>query len=286
MVPATWIGTKEIFVNVLHCMPLGESLLPEFIRCLQEAGKKGCSGGMALVLPSPYLLEQARTRLRLTDVPAWEFPRILSLDELAAYLAGVRKISRLEQEFIINGIVRESMAAGGFPYFGKIADFPGFITALARLFDEFKMAAVTPAELVDAIEALRDEVERNAERDAAICALFGAYQKKLDELSRVDLGGLYEAAIEKLAQRDRRLPFDRIFLAEFSVLSPVRLQLIQCLKNRQEMELEIGICYEKNRPGVFRSVEPVYDTLVGMGFQPEFHPAASNPSPALRHLRR
>lgn len=273
-------------MNVLHCMPLGESMLPEFIHSLQEAGEKGCAGRTALVLPSPYLLEQARTRLRLTDVAAWEFPRILSLDELAAYLAGVRKISRLEQEFIINDIVREIMVSGRFPYFGKIADFPGFITALARLFDEFKMAAVTPAELVDAIEALQDEVERNAERDAAICALFGAYQEKLDDLSRVDLGGLYEAAIEKLSHRDRRLPFDRIFLAEFSVLSPIRLQLIQCLKNRQEVELEIGICFEKNRPGVFRSVEPVYDTLVGMGFQPEFHLAASNSSPALIHLRR
>ena len=280
------IETKEKLVNVLHCVPLGESMLPEFIRRLQEAGKKGCAGRMALVLPSPYLLEQARTQLRLTDITAWEFPRVLSLDELAAYLAGIRKISRLEQEFLINGIVRDTMASGPFPYFGKIADFPGFITALARLFDEIKMAAVTPAELVGAVEALQDEVERNAERDAAICALFGAYQEKLEELSRVDLGGMYEAAIEKLAQRDRRLPFDRIFLSEFSVLSPVRLQLIQCLKNQPEVELEIGICFEKNRSGVFRSVEPVYDALVGMGFAPEFHPAASSPSPALRHLRR
>ena len=273
-------------MNILHCMPLGESMLPEFIRRLQEAGKNGCAGRLALVLPSPYLLEQARTRLRLTDVAAWEFPRILSLDELAAYLAGVRKISRLEQEFLINGIVQEALVSGSFPYFGRIADFPGFITALARLFDEFKMAAVTPAELVEAIDALQDEVERNAERDAAICALFGAYQEKLADLSRVDLGGMYEAAIEKLTQRDRRLPFDRILLTEFSVLSPVRLQLIQCLKNREETELEIGICFEKNRPGVFRSVEPVYDALAGMGFQPEFHSATSIPSPALAHLRR
>ena len=171
-------------MKLLHCLPLGESMLPEFIHRMQEAGKNGCAGRMALVLPSPYLLEQARTRLRLTDVAAWEFPRILSLDELAAYLAGIRKISRLEQEFLINGIVRDTMASGPFPYFGKIADFPGFITALARLFDEIKMAAVTPAELVGAVEALQDEVERNAERDAAICALFGAYQEKLEELSR------------------------------------------------------------------------------------------------------
>ena len=84
-------------MKILHCLPLGESMLPEFIHRMQEAGKNGCAGRMALVLPSPYLLEQARTRLRLTDVTAWEFPRILSLDELAAYLAGVRKISRLEQ---------------------------------------------------------------------------------------------------------------------------------------------------------------------------------------------
>ncbi len=271
-------------MHILHCTPLGTSMFDPFISRLQEAGMAGNSGRMALVLPSPYLLERARTQLRMTEVPAWEFPRILSLDELAANLSGLRKISRLEQELLLEDIVQETAGSDRLPYFEKIADFPGFVAALARLFDEFKMAAVTPDELEFAIEALSDEVERNADRDAAITGLFRAYQDRLVESSLMDVGGMYRLAMETLDRQGRTLPFDHVFMAEFSVLSPLRLQLVERLKRRVPME--IGICFEKNRPGVFRAVEPVYQALVGMNFTPQFHPSGKEAFPALDHLRR
>ena len=271
-------------MHILHCSQLGNSMFQDFIRQLQVAGREGKAGRTALVLPSPYLLEQARTQLRLTECPAWEFPKVLSLDELAAQLAGLPKISRVEQELLIDGIVKETATDGLFPYFDKIVDFPGFVSALARLFDEFKMASVTPDELETAVEALTDEVERNADRDAAITGLFRAYQERLMEYSLMDVGGMYCLAVDTLAQAEQPLPFDQIFMAEFSVLSPLRLQLIERLKRRVSME--IGICFEKNRPGVFRSVEPVYQALVGMGFTPEFHSETAKISPALSQLRR
>ena len=122
-------------MHILHCTSLGTSMLDEFIHRLQVAGVAGTAGRMALVLPSPYLLERARTLLRMTELPVWEFPRVLSLDELAANLSGLPKISRVEQELLIDGIVKETAGSGLFPYFDKILDFPGFIAALARLFD-------------------------------------------------------------------------------------------------------------------------------------------------------
>ena len=271
-------------MHILHCTSLGTSMLDEFIRRLQEAGATGTAGRMALVLPSPYLLERARTLLRMTELPVWEFPRVLSLDELAANLSGLPKISRVEQELLIDGIVKETAGSGLFPYFDKIVDFPGFIAALARLFDEFKMASVTPDELEMAVEALADEMERNLDRDAAIVGLFRAYQDRLVEYSLVDVGGMYRLAMETLEQQEKPLPFERIFMAEFSVLSPLRLQLIENLKRRVPME--IGICFEKNRPSVFRCVEPVYQALVGMNFAPEFHEGCADATPALKHLRQ
>jgi len=271
-------------LHILHCTSLGTSILNEFIRRLQEAGKNGTASRMALVLPSPYLLEWARTQLRLTAVPAWESPRILSLDELAANLSGLPKISRVEQEMLIDSIVKEFAGAGLFSYFDTIADFPGFVAALARLFDEFKMAAVTPDELEVAVEALEGEVERNVGRDTALMGLFRAYQTRLVEYSLMDVGGMYRLAIETLEREERALPFENIFMAEFSVLSPLRIQLVEGLKRRTSME--IGICFEKNRPSVFRAVEPVYQALVGMNFRPEFYVANNDVSPALDHLRR
>ena len=275
---------REDILHILHCTPLGSSMFREYIRCLQEAGREGRGARMALVLPSPYLLEQARTELRLAEPPVREFPRVLSLDQLAANLSGLRKISRMEQEILIDGIVKESSGNGRVPYFEKIVEFPGFVASLARLFDEFKMADVTPEQLEIAIDALAGEVERNAGRDAEIAGLFHAYQCRLEEYSLVDLGGMYRRAMETLEQQDRALPFDHIFMAEFSVLSPLRLQLLERLKRQATME--IGICYEKNRPHVFRAVEPVYQALVGMNFSPRFHEAGNAPVPALQHMRR
>ena len=259
-------------------------MFDDFIKRLQQAGKIGKAGRMALLLPSPYLLERARNELRQTEIPAWEFPRILSLDELAANLAGCCKISRVEQELLIARLVRENSAAGLFPYFEQIADFPGFVAALARLFDELKMADVLPEELEGAIEAFEGEIERNAGRDADIAGLFLTYQEHLEEYSLMDVGEMYRRALDALDQSENPLPYEQVFMAEFSVLSPLRLQLIERLKKR--VPLEIGICFEKNRPGVFRAVEPVYQALVGMGFTAEFHAAASTGGSVLEHVRR
>ncbi len=259
-------------------------MFDNFIKRLQQAGEIGTSGRMALLLPSPYLLERARNALRQTEISAWEFPRVLSLDELAANLAGCCKISRVEQELLIDRLVRENSAAGLFPYFAQIADFPGFVAALARLFDELKMADVLPEELAGAIEAFEGEIERNAGRDADIAGLFLAYQERLEKYFLMDVGEMYRRALEALDQSENPLPYEQIFMAEFSVLSPLRLQLIERLKKR--VPLEIGICFEKNRPGVFRAVEPVYQDLVGMGFTAEFHEVASTGMSALEHVRR
>jgi ATP-dependent helicase/DNAse subunit B len=259
-------------------------MFDNFIKRLQQAGEIGASGRMALLLPSPYLLERARSALRQTEIPAWEFPRVLSLDELAANLAGCCKISRVEQELLIDRLVRENSATGLFPYFEQIADFPGFIAALARLFDELKMADVLPEELAGAIEAFEGEIERNAGRDADIAGLFLAYQERLEEYSLMDVGEMYRRALEALGSSENPLPYEQIFMAEFSVLSPLRLQLVERLKRR--VPLEIGICFEKNRPGVFRAVEPVYQALVGMGFAAEFHEVVPTGASALEHVRR
>jgi ATP-dependent helicase/DNAse subunit B len=210
------------------------------------------------------LLEQARVQLRKTNLPAWEFPRILSLDELAAMLSGFRKISRVEQEVLLEKILADIGCDRHNPCFAGIVGFPGFVAALARLFDELKMAAVTPDELEAALEAMEGEAAEASDRDAAIAFLFRRYQEKMVEYSLVDIAGTYLLAVEALAQENVKLPFERIFMAEFSVLSPVRLQLIAGLQ--RWAAIEIGICYEKNRPELFAGVEPVVQALMGLDF--------------------
>ena len=266
-------------MHILHCNPLGKSMFAEFIGRIRDAGAQGQAGRTALILPSPYLLERARTELRRMDLPAWEFPRVLSLDELADSLSGLRKISRLEQELIVADIVKASQDERLQRCFGKVLDFSGFVSALTRLFDEFKLAAVTPEELNGAMEALLGEADRDEDRDAAIASLFKVYHERLTVCGVADLGGSYLLAVEALEQETMDLPLDRIFMAEFSVLSPLRLRLVEALKRRAVVE--IGICFEQDRPEVFFAVEPIYQALVGMGFKPVFHAGDREEAPAL-----
>ena len=72
-------------------------------------------------------------------------------------------------------------------------------------------------------------------------------------------------------------------MTEFSVLSPLRLRLLESLK--QHVCMEIGICYEKNRAGVFSIVEPNYQALVGLGFAPVFSTAGRNSVPTLSQIQ-
>lgn len=283
-IPAGPAKERKVPVHILHCTPLGTSMFDSFIRRLQEETD---GGRTALLLPSPYLLEAARSRLRRGGPAAWEFPPVLSLEELAERLSGLRRINRMEQELLLAGIVREAAGSAETGYFARIAGFPGFLAALARLFDEFKLAAVTPDELDAAMEALSEEEGRDAGRDRAVAGLFRAYQQRLADAGLMDVGGMYHLAVDALAS-GRPLPFTRVFMAEFSVLSPLRLELVRRLKQR--VPVEIAICFAKDRPGVFRAVEPVFEDLVGMGFEPRFvspeDAADGIPSPALSHLRR
>ena len=270
-------------MHILHCAPLGKSLLQEFIRKIIAAGSKGEAGRIAFILPSPYLLAHARQVLRRVEMTAWESPRIMSLDELADHFCGVRKISRIEQEMIISDLVRNRTDAGLERCFGEIIDFPGFVSALARLFDEIKMAAVTPDELDAAFIALQDDTDRNPERDVAVGELFRAYQERLKFCNVADVAGSYLMAIDTLTESDIPLPFEKIFMSEFSVLSPLRLRLLESLKRKVAME--IGICFEKNRPEVFSAVEPIYQELVGIGFTPIFQKHEHSSKTALSHIR-
>ena len=196
----------------------------------------------------------------------------------------MRKISRLEQELIVADIVKASQDERLQRCFGKVLDFSGFVSALTRLFDEFKLAAVTPEELNGAMEALLGEADRDEDRDAAIASLFKVYHERLTVCGVADLGGSYLLAVEALEQETMDLPLDRIFMAEFSVLSPLRLRLVEALKRRAVVE--IGICFEQDRPEVFFAVEPIYQALVGMGFKPVFHAGDREEAPALSQIRR
>ena len=271
-------------MHSLHCSPIGASQLDSFIERLLQQGVDTQQQRTALMLPSPYLLEQVRQRLKRTELPGWEFPGLFSMDELAEQLAGCRKISRVEQEMILEEILAEFGQDEACACFAGVAGFPGFVAALARLFDEFKMADATPDELDSVMEGVAEAPGGNVTRDAAIAQLFRRYQDKLAEYALVDIAGTYLLAAEALAKPATELPFERLLIAEFSILSPLRLRFVAGLQRR--VPVEISIYYEKNQSGLYAATEPVIEALQGMNFVLQQAAASSNASGPLQHLQR
>ena len=271
-------------MHILHCSPIGASQLDSFIaRLLQQAAEQQRQQ-TALLLPSPYLLEQVRQRLKRTELPGWEFPGLFSMDELAEKLAGCRKISRVEQEMILEEILAEFGQDEACACFADVARFPGFVAALARLFDEFKMADATPDELDGVMEGMAEAIGGDAMRDAAIVQLFRRYQEKLTEYALVDIAGTYLLAAEALAKPETELPFERLLIAEFSILSPLRLRFVAGLQRRAPVE--ISIYYERNQSGLYAATEPVVEALQGMNFVLQQAAASSDATDPLQHLQR
>lgn len=271
-------------MHSLHCSPIGASKLDSFVeRLLQEAAEPSRER-TALMLPSPYLLEQVRQRIKHTDLQGWEFPGLFSMDELAEKLSSCRKISRIEQELILEEILATFKQDETCACFSGVIEFPGFIAALARLFDEFKMAAVTPDELESVMEALSGAPGADPTRDKAVALVFRRYQEKLIEYALVDIAGTYLLAVEALAKPETTLPFQRLLIAEFSILSPMRLQFIAGLQRR--VQVEISIYYEKNHPELYAAVEPVVQALLGLNFILQDSVTVTTSADSLKHLQQ
>ena len=271
-------------MHSLHCLPIGASQLDSFVARLLQQDAAQPQQQTALMLPSPYLLEQVRQRLKRTNIAGWEFPGLFSMDELAERLSGCQKISRVGQELILEEVLAEFRQEKVFACFGEVAGFPGFVAALARLFDEFKMAAATPDELDGVMEVLTEAGGGDAARHAAVTALFRRYQEKLIEYGVVDLAGMYLLATETLSKPETTLPFQRLLIAEFSILSPLRLRFIAGLQRR--VQLEISVYHEQNRPALYAATESVVQALLGLNFVMQQAPAVNRSSASIQHLQK
>lgn len=268
----------------LYCSPLGNSKLDDFLDGLSNPGAGEITRNTVLVLPSPFLLDYARSALRNRACRVQTMPTVMSMDQLAASLSNLRRISRTEQELLVEQLVLATVGESHEGFFAKISKMPGFVKTLTRLFDELKMAAVTPDELEQALAGITDDSEEIRDRDAILLELFDRYQHSIGGLQGADIAEDYYAAVEKLRDPDGILPFAKVLMAEFSALSPMQLEFIDGLKRK--VAIDIALCYEKDRPGVFAAVVPTVQALQGLGFTiyPTKQTAANEPS--LEYLRR
>jgi len=268
----------------LYCTPLGGTVRDRFVRSLAEAVVAGRGREEAYLLPSSYLLNEVRQHMRDMGLSGYEQPNLLSFDELVdeiLHLAGVRRwfMDRMTQELLVNKVLAEVRSSVGLPYFNSIAEFPGYVSAVTSLLAEIKRTGASPDEFAAAAAAREWPA-----KDQEVHVIYCAYQNSLAKLGLTDLEEKYYLAIQALDAGQAALPYRRLFISEFYILTPLQVELVRRLN--RTVTLEIGMIYEKNRPEMFAAVESTYSELVGMGFTPYF-PAVSRTSAAgLDHARR
>ncbi len=268
-------------MHTLYCTPLGETVRDEFTAGLAAAVSQGLGREQAFLLPSAHLLGVVRRGLRAQAPAGYEQPNLLAFDDLVSEIvarAGLscRLMDRLTQEMVVADVLDGLTRRQALPYFGAIASFPGYIGTVTSLLAEIKRTAAPPEEFPVGASG-------SPAKDAEVLAIYEAYQERLATSGLADLEELYFLAIKAL-DAGLELPYKKLYISEFYLLTPLQLALVKGLK--RSAAIDIGIVYEHNRPEVFAAVEQTYTDLVGMGFRPVFVAGRRQTAASLDHIRR
>jgi ATP-dependent helicase/nuclease subunit B len=268
-------------MHTLYCTPLGETMRDEFVAALAGALGDGRGPEQAFLLPSAQLLGIVRRDLRSRGQAGYDHPNLLAFDDLVGEIVALagqprRLMDRMTQELLVADVLARLTDERALPYFGAIASFPGYISTVTSLLAEIKRTAAPPDEFPVGASGSPD-------KDAEVHAIYEAYQAALAERGLADLEELYFLAIGAL-RAGLELPYKKIYISEFYILTPLQLALVSELK--RAAEIDIGMVYEKNRPEVFAAAEQTYTDLVGMGFAPVFVAVKRRTAASLAHICR
>lgn len=270
----------RVAMHTLYCTPLGETMRDSFAAELAGTVSQGCGCGQAFLLPSAHLLGAVRRSLRALGPPGYEQPCLLAFDDLVGEIVALagyphRLMDRMTQELVVADVLDSLDKKQALPYFSAIASFPGYISTVTSLLAEIKRTAAPPEEFPIGASG-------NEAKDAEVHAIYEAYQEVLAARELADLEEMYFLAIKALGG-GLALPYKKIYISEFYILTPLQLALVKELK--RVAAIDIGIVYEHNRPEIYAAAEQTYTDLVGMGFKPVFVAARRHTSAGLAHIR-
>ncbi len=268
-------------MHTLYCTPLGETMRDEFTAGLAESVRQGYGREQAFLLPSAHLLGAVRRDLRALGPAGYEQPGLLAFDDLVGEIVALagnphRLMDRMTQELVVADVLDRLDKKQSLPYFSAISSFPGYISTVTSLLAEIKRTAAPPEEFPVGASG-------SQAKDTEVHAIYAAYQEVLAAHELADLEEQYFLAIEALGE-GLALPYKKIYISEFYILTPLQLALVKELK--RVAAIDIGIVYEPNRPEVYAAAEQTYTDLVGMGFTPVFVAARRQTSAGLAHIRR
>ncbi|HEY4996955.1 MAG TPA: hypothetical protein VII03_03100, partial [Solirubrobacteraceae bacterium] len=205
------------------------------------------------------VMERLRNHLARGDEPLLVVPTRVDAEHYLRELAGEgvalgARVERFEgliaetvrragvSEPVLGPLARERLLAAVAEQSGLEAP-PGFVRALAELFDELHVRRVTPAALHRALEAWAAEDGADASR-AQLGELFERYRQRLRRMRRLDTEQRAMQALDALRRRPWLWGATPVLFYGFDDLTRLQLDAIETLGRVLDAPVTVSLAYE------------------------------------------
>ena len=261
----------------LLCIPAGSSASALFFeKALQQ------EYGQSLLVTSLKVLVQ---KARMQGVNAVNFDYLANDILRQCGRIHVRRISRKEQELIVESILKVLQEKGKLPYFERLLAKKGFLRSVTSLMDQLGSCGAAPEEVTTAFNHWDGRSAAYRQKDRETAEIYGEYIRYLISHDVYDVAGLYRLAAEelnKMLNSGGTLKWDTLFIMGFYQFDALQLAMIRSLSYC--CNVWVALPYEGNRPELYGITETTYGELMGQAVAEPVLPENINRKSSLQHI--
>ena len=247
---------------LLYTLPLGESILEQFIDELQ--GEKNA----LLILPNRYQMEKVQfSNVQCTGIDTLA-NRILNENGCAEF----EQINRRTQELVVEELISMMMEAGNFSYFAKLVDKEGFLKSMTSFIGDLARTGLTTDVIIEHFKLWQEDTKRTSlqrVKDSEVLTLYAAYCNYLDKKKWYDLEGKYRLAVDLLEKEGTKIPWQKLRVFGFYSLDKLQVDLLRELSKR--VDLSIAMYYGTG--SAYAACRQTYNSLMGFCIEKKYRGA-------------
>ncbi len=217
-------------------------------------------GRTVYLVPGSAAVRDYRRRIYEQQIPE-EQVTVQSFDSFVMGLLpgrSARFMTPVEQELLVQQAVSRVMEEGGFSYFRRMEERPGWLKWIEVTIGELKRAGVRPARLR---QLWGDHAEKKYRE---MVRIYAVYQELLCEFSLLDHEEPFLIAMERIRKGECRLP-EGVVAEHFVDLSHLQEQLlVQLVSVGVPVSFHLG--WDDRRPRLFSETRRLAERMSRRGF--------------------